>query len=101
MFKVKGEVGLDRTANGHLTLTIADPGILDLILLRLRLRFLHGFRREGIRIFGPDEQIAPDFVRGNLRLLAGYDDWSGLYLLAKDEQGDSFLETFAREIQVP
>jgi hypothetical protein len=89
---------LTRVANGHLQLSVQDPGLLDGFLLRLKLQVGHGFRRQGKRITSLDEGIAPDFVRGSLRLEAGYDHWTGVYLLAEDEAGDQFLTGFASEL---
>ena len=46
---------------------------------------------------GLDEVIAPDFVRDNIRLLAGWDNWSGYYLLSENAAGDDFLSVYAKD----
>ena len=89
-----------------LTLSIAENGHLQLIglkrttrfgplWLRIKLQIIYGFRREGSRIVGGGEAIAPDFVRGGIRLHAGWDDYSGYYLLSTCDAGDAFLRQLA------
>jgi hypothetical protein len=86
---------LETAANGHLTLNWPTAGRLSYTLLCWRLQFRHGFRRAGDQIAGYGEVIFPAFVRGGLRLLSGWDNWSGYYLLSEDEAGDEFLKLLA------
>ena len=96
--RIKGKLCVERAANGRLKLSIQNPGLLDHWLLRWKLQAGYGFRREGRRILGVGEGIVPDFVRERLRLEAGFDDFSGIYLLACDDEGDRFLTEFAQEL---
>ncbi|MCC8998135.1 MAG: hypothetical protein LM522_01350 [Candidatus Contendobacter sp.] len=82
-------------ANGHVSLAFPKTTPWLAFRLALTLRFKHGFRREGRRVFGFDETIVPDFVRGDIRLLAGWDNWSGVYLLADSPEADTFLNEAA------
>jgi hypothetical protein len=66
---------------------------------RLRLVFLltvvHGFwRRGGRNVVGADSHIYRDFLRKNLRILSGYDNWIGYDFLAADAESDAFLRCF-------
>jgi hypothetical protein len=81
-------LSLSLAANGHLQLTMSP---LSAACLRWKLSLIHGFRREGRPAHGLDETIYPDFVRGDLRLMAGWDIWSGYYLLSSSEAGDELL----------
>jgi hypothetical protein len=48
-------------------------------------------------VFGADEAILPSFVRGTVSIAAGFDNWSGNYLLAQCHEGDQvILEIAAR-----
>lgn len=85
-------IRLERCANGQLCLCLGQIGWLALLKLRWHLRWREGFRREGRRVIGLGEAVAPDYVRGTLRLLVGGDSWSGPYLMAEDEAGSRYLE---------
>ena len=50
----------------------------------------------GRGVVSPDDIILPDFVTAGLRLEAGWDNWSGYYVLSEDEVGDTFLMRLAR-----
>lgn len=88
---------LTTATNGHLQLCFERASPLFGLWLRLKLQFVHGFRREGRRMSGLDEVIVPDFVRGNTRLRAGWDNWSGYYLLSESAAGDDFLSVYAKD----
>lgn len=88
---------VEMAANGHLTLSRPSAGPLLYSLLCWRLRLRHGLRREGREVISPDDIILPDFVTAGLRLGAGWDNWSGYYLIAQDGAGDTFLERLARK----
>ena len=67
--------------------------------LGLRLRLLHGFRREGPRLLTLDDAIFPSFVRGSTTILAGWDNWLGYYFLAQDAEGEAVLERLGRRLR--
>ena len=63
--------------------------------LSLLLHFRHAFWRWGSYVPPvADESIHPTFIRGRLRLLAGWDHWLGYYLLATDPESSEFLRAF-------
>jgi hypothetical protein len=77
-------------ANGHLTLDFDDAP--ETLWEAVEAHLLsEGFVREGTEVLGPDQSIYPHFVRGSLTLAAGWDIWSGKYLLAQSDDGDNFL----------
>jgi hypothetical protein len=86
---------LRQAADGRLQLCFASP--LGLMWLRLKLRLLHGFRTEGKWIVGAGESIAPDLVRGELRLQSGGDDLAGHYLLSCCDAGDEFVRSLLKK----
>ncbi|WP_338520047.1 hypothetical protein [Alteromonas gracilis] len=50
-----------------------------------------GFSRCGERVAGLDEGILPSFVNGKVSIEAGWDNWSGNYLLSTCGAGDKVL----------
>lgn len=84
-------------ANGHVHLCFEKTSPLFALWLKFKLQFIRGFRRESRRAASQDAIIVPDFVRGNVRLRAGWDIWSGLYLLSESAAGDDFLRAFAKK----
>lgn len=90
--KLRPRMHLEVAANGRTLATRPDGTALWNAWLKAWLRF-QGFRRDGVEVVGSDEAIAPDYVRGDLRLNAGWDRWSGFYLMAVDEAGDDFLRS--------
>ena len=74
--------------NGHLKLSWPDAGHLFFTALILwRLRLFHGLRRTGRMVYSSGDIILPDLVGPGVRLMTGWDDWSGYYLLSEDEAG--------------
>lgn len=57
--------------------------------------FRYGFLRWGVWIPPiTDDAVYPDFIRGKLRIYAGYDNWFGYDLLASNAPTDAFLQRF-------
>jgi hypothetical protein len=78
-------------ANGFLML---EFGSYDSSLARSITRFIEaelGFASRGPSFSGVDEGIAPDLVKGELVLAAGWDQWAGQYFLSGSVDGDKFL----------
>jgi hypothetical protein len=64
----------------------------------LLLMFRHGFVRWGVWVPGIlDDAIFPSFIRGSVRIEAGWDNWSDFYLLASDERSIAFLRRFVNK----
>lgn len=75
---------------------------MDSLWLRFKLSvlltFKYGFYREGQwSSTETDEEIYAHFVRENLRILAGWDQRLGHYLLADNQQSNVFLRSFYQE----
>ncbi|GJJ05242.1 hypothetical protein RugamoR64_57800 [Duganella rhizosphaerae] len=82
---------LHTAPNGFLSLDFCD---YDSPLATSISDFLEtdwGFRRDGPTVFGMDEGVSPNFVRGEIVLAAGWDNWSGQYLLSNSREGDEIL----------
>ncbi len=86
---------LTEAADGHLTLWVSNASPFSKLRLWALLRFRYGFHRERGRILGAGESIAPDYVRGNIRLLAGADESVGFYLASTSPEGEAFLRMLA------
>ena len=82
---------LHTASNGFLSL---DFGDYDSPLAMSISHFLEtdwGFSRQGPAVLGVDEGTSPNFVRGEIVLAAGWDNWSGQYLLSNSKDGDEIL----------
>lgn len=87
-----------KAANGHLMLCLGGLPESYWEALMHRLVSLHGFAREGRQIVGPGEGIYPDFRRSDCHIEAGYDTWSGNYLLSSSVVADDFLRRLLHEL---
>ena len=78
-------------ANGHLFLTFEE---YSSSLMRDISKYLEtglGFARSGPAVAGVDEGISQDFVKDGMTISAGWDNWSGEYLLSTSYDGDALL----------
>ncbi|WP_165228358.1 hypothetical protein [Aquisphaera insulae] len=91
---------VETAANGHLTLSWPDAGPLFYRALLVRLRLLHGLRRSGRSVESPDAVLLPDLVGNGIRLLTGWDHWSGYSLLAVDQAVDDMLRRLSGRMTV-
>ena len=63
--------------------------------ISLLLMFRYGFYRWGIYIPPiTDEAIHPNYIRGNLKISAGWDNWYGYDWFAANDITDQFLTDF-------
>lgn len=58
----------------------------------------HRFAEAGKPVFGGDEAILPSFVREGVCIAAGFDNWSGNYLLAQCHEGDQVILQIASRV---
>jgi len=89
---------LHRAASGHLTLDFNDLPESYWLGVSLRLESHHGFTRVGPAVPGAHEQIHQGFARPDFALAAGWDNWSGHYLLSDSAEGDDFLQMLYDEL---
>lgn len=83
-------------ANNHLCLEFGDcPEHLWQRVVR-RLETALSMHRDGQAIAGPEERIEPSFINQDIRLLCGWDHYSGHYLLAECNGGDAVLRDVHR-----
>lgn len=45
-----------------------------------------------------EQWIARDYVKGELRILAGWDNWMCYHFFSQDTDTDAFLEAFYEEL---
>lgn len=89
---------LQTAANGHLTIDFNALPESHWEALTTRLMETGGFHRIGQTVMGLDEAILPSFQRAGLTLAAGWNIWSGHYLLSECAAGDEFLRTLFSEL---
>ena len=92
-------LALHTAANGHLSL---EFGSYDSELWRTVARHLEtelGFHRKGEVVAGFDEGIRQSFECEGVSISAGWDNWSGDYLLANSSEGDELLSKMYRRFQ--
>ncbi len=88
---------LSTAANGHLTMALnglPESYWLSLVEHMIQVR---GFKRVGASIVGLDEKINESFQCSQFSFAAGWDIWSGHYLLAQCAAGDRYLRTLFSE----
>ncbi|KQV49021.1 hypothetical protein ASC93_13195 [Massilia sp. Root335] len=90
---------LSIAANGHLTLDFGDYDSLAYQQVCAKLENELGFDRHGRTVAGLDEGVNPSFVRAELEITAGWDNWSGSYLLANSDAGDAVLRSLYTELR--
>lgn len=82
---------LHTASNGFLSLGVGDYDSPLAVSISDFLETDWGFTRDGPAVFGMDEGVSPNFVRGEIVLAAGWDNWSGQYLLSNSNEGDAIL----------
>ncbi|NRT54410.1 hypothetical protein [Sphaerotilus uruguayifluvii] len=88
-------VTVHRAANGHLLLELGEASDAAWHGLAALLVNEYKFTRIGTAVLGAGEQIHPSFQVPEFTLAAGWDNWSGHYLLSESAEGDAFIERLA------
>lgn len=88
-------VSVHRAANGHLLLELGDASDAAWVGLTALLVKEYKFTRVGSAVLGAGEQIHQSFQAPEFTLAAGWDNWSGHYLLSESAEGDAFIERLA------
>lgn len=89
---------LSIAANGHVTLDFGDYDSVAYQQVCTKLEKELGFSRQGGTVAGLDEGISPSFLRAGLEISAGWNNWSGSYLLSNSEAGDAVLRCLHAEL---
>ena len=88
-------VSVHRAANGHLSLEFGEASDAAWADLSALLVNEYKFTRVGNAVLGAAEQIHQSFQAPEFTLAAGWDNWSGHYLLSESAEGDAFIERLA------
>jgi hypothetical protein len=59
---------------------------------------VRGFAESGGPVSGLDEGILPSFVRRSVTIAAGFDNWSGNYLLGECDESDQIILGLANHV---
>ena len=91
------EPRLSTAANGHWWITFEAD---DTPQWFMSIEWLgrEGFIQSGTPVLGFDEGILPSYVKHGVTIAAGFDNWSGNYLLAECEQGDQVILRVAHHV---
>ncbi|KPH91300.1 hypothetical protein AMS58_21080 [Pseudoalteromonas porphyrae] len=82
---------IHKAANGHASIDFDEydsPAWFKIVSI---LEDEMGFIREGDAAMGMDEGIMPSFVKNDITISAGWDNWSGNYLLSESKEADEVL----------
>ncbi|SMC29333.1 hypothetical protein SAMN02745857_03772 [Andreprevotia lacus DSM 23236] len=85
---------LTTTANGHNFLTFEGRNTGKWREARDWL-LREGFVESGRNVIGVDEGVFPSFIKQEISIAAGFDHWSGDYLLATCTMGDNIIVSLA------
>jgi len=83
---------LHTAANGHAAIDFEEydsPEWFEAVFL---LESEQGFQRTGEAVMCMDEGIMPSFVKGEISIEAGWNNWSGNYLLSASKGGDEVIK---------
>ncbi len=89
---------LHKAANGHLTIDFEEYNSPKWSKAISILEIELGYDRKGETIAGLDEGIMPPFVKGSISITAGWDNWSGNYLLSESKETVEILQSLYRKI---
>jgi len=89
---------LSIAANGHVTLDFGEYDSVAYHQVCAKLENELGFSRQGNTIVGLDEGISPSFLHAELEISARWGNWSGSYLLANSDAGDTILRSLHTEL---
>ena len=84
-------------ANGHNWITFEDYDTPQWQLAVEWLR-IEGFTESGSSVIGLGEGILPSYVKQGIAIAAGFDHWSGNYLLAECDKGDHVILKIANHV---
>jgi hypothetical protein len=83
---------LHTAANGHAAIDFEEydsPEWFEAVFL---LESEQGFQRTGEAVMVMDEGVMPSFVKGEISIEAGWNNWSGNYLLSASKDGDEVIK---------
>jgi len=87
------QIYLHMVANGHTAIDFNEYDSLEWFRAVAFLEEELGFSSAGKVVMGPGESILPSFVKDDISIRAGYDNWSGNYLLSESAKGDELLKS--------
>ncbi|MCE6978194.1 hypothetical protein EI534_12505 [Pseudomonas frederiksbergensis] len=90
---------IHKAVNGHLSLDFNELSDACWLSIAEELIKLRGFKRMGSPVIGVSEQIHQNFQCAEFNLAAGWDNWSGHYLLSDSVAGDVFLQKLFDQVR--
>ena len=92
------KLSISEAANKHVTIDFNDYDNPQWSEAENILEVELSFVRIGNKVAGIDEGIFRSFIKGDIKIDAGWDNWSGCYLLSTSEKGDELLKTLAARL---
>jgi len=94
--KAQGE--FFETDEGHLSYELEDLEAAMVFSVANRIQRRFGFAPTKPQAFEPEAQLI-DLVRDGVRIAVGWNDWSGLYVMASDAAGDAWLKQIVADLE--
>ncbi len=89
MGKVTGK--FHKTAKGHLTYDIEELEAYQVFPIAIALQDMFGFKTGKLPGLDPDA-LYIELIRDSVKILVGWDIWSGLFVMAMEESGDPVIQ---------
>ena len=89
MKKVSGK--FHKTAKGHLSYDMEELEAYQVFAIATSVQDKFGFKTGKLPGLDPDA-LYIELIRDSVKILVGWDIWSGLFVMAMDESGDQAIQ---------
>ena len=86
------------TDDGHLSYELEDLEAAMVFPVASRIQRRFGFAPAKPQAFEPEAQLI-DLIRDGVLIAVGWNDWSGLYVMAQDAAGDAWLKEIVADLE--
>lgn len=93
MKTVSGKI--HKTAKGHLSYDIEELEAYQVFPIATALQDKFGFKTGKLPGLDPDA-LYIELIRDSVKILIGWDTWSGLFIMALEESGDAVIQEIGK-----
>lgn len=86
------------TDDGHLSYELEDLEAAMVFPVASRIQRRFGFAPTKPQAFEPEAELI-DLIRDGVLIAVGWNDWSGLYVMATDAAGDAWLKEIVADLE--
>lgn len=86
------------TDDGHLSYELEEFEAAMVFPVASRIQRRFGFAPSAPHDFEPEAELI-DLIRDGVRIAVGWNDWSGLYVMASDAAGDAWLKEIVADLE--